>query len=642
MPLISLLPLFGISLLLQRRFGLRAALALMLAVAGWFTVVYVGGLAGVLKPVAIGVWVLGALLFVALLPWWFKQARRDGLDLVYALFVVFCVAFWFVHHDSQFFYYDEYGHWGIYLRDMWALDSFWQADSNARHLRYPPAGPLWQYAFTVFAPRVDASAYMAQFVLLIAPAMVLFDGLGWKRPGWVIALTLGAVAGLASFGHGVASLYVDHLVSTWFAGVLLAFILERKPSLGLVAALALPLVVLSLLKDAGLAFTLAAAGIIGAVWLADRWKDHGGGRAVITAVACGLLLIAPSFVALGSWSANRDAAGVVRETQSLTGVLGGVMRGERALDDEATALIRERYRNVFMHQQLAKDDISAQFNAFSVPMMSLFEDRFRVSTASFYLLFALFFLLVLGFGRPRGQTLRWSLLATGALGTALAYSAVLYLSYQFAFGERGLLVTSYIRYTHSAALALLLIALASLSPAHGLHSGTARLGRVSMSTGGAAITAVLAWLFILETPYLRNFTDQNPRLEPRIAAEPLMREIRSSVGERRLWVYFPVDRPNGFLGRLIQFQLAPTPTTIERSAEFIAQPDETLTAALADYDVLWFPVSNADTDARVAAALGVELRGRFVETLDDGSGGSAFRLYEFGRDPSNPAEEGGD
>lgn len=631
MPLLSLLPLFGISLTLQRRFELGAAFALMLAVAGWVALAFVGGLAGMLKPVALGIWIVGALLLIVQLPWWVAHLRRDGPEVVYVLLPLFCIAFWFVHGDSQYFYYDEYGHWGIYLKDLWALDGFWQADSNARHPRYVPGAPVWQYAFTVFAPRADSSAYLAQFVLLIAPVLVLFEGLGWKRPGWILALTLATVAGLANFGHGVASLYVDHLVSTWFAGVLLVFMLQREPRLARVAALALPLVVLSLLKDAGLAFSLAAAGIISAVLLADRWPKHGASRSLAAALACGVLLIAPSFVALGAWSANRDAAGIERETQSLGGVVKGLVAGDQALDDDATAVISARYRHVFLHQQLAKDAVSAQFNAFSFSLMSLYEDRFRVSTASFYLLMALFFLLVLALGKPGDKTLRWSLLAAGALGTAVAYSAVLYLSYLFAFGERGLLVTSYIRYTHSAALSLLLIGVAMLSPAHGLLSAKARFGRVAVSASGVAMTAVLAWLFVLETPYLRNFTDQNPRLEPRVAAEALMREIRNDIGDRRLWIYFPVDRPNGFLGRLMQFQLAPTPTTVERDAAFIEQPDAALAETLGSYDVLWFPIPDPNADARIASVLGVELAGRFVEPAPGADGAPRFRLYEFGR-----------
>ncbi|MEO0630841.1 MAG: hypothetical protein AAFY46_08945, partial [Planctomycetota bacterium] len=515
MPLISLLPLFGISLLLQRRFGLRAGLALMLAVAGWMALVFVGGLVNLLRPTAVGVWGLGVLLLVVQLPWWIRALRRDGPNVVYTLLVVFSLAFWFVHHDSQYFYFDEYGHWGIYLRDMWALDSYWQADSNALHRRYPPGAPLWQYAFTIVSPRVDASAYFAQFVLLMAPAMVLYEGIGWKRPGWLVAITVALVAGLANLGHGVASLYVDHLVSTWFAGLLIVFMLQRKPGLARIAALALPLVVLSLLKDAGVAFALAATGIIATVFFVDRWRGDGAPRAFATAALCGVLLAAPSLLALGTWSANRDAAGVARETQSFGGVVRGVLGGERALDEDATSLISERYRTVFLHQQLAKDAVSAQFNAFSVPMMSLFEDRFRVSTATFYALFALFFLVLLGVGRPAQQTGRWSLLAAGALGTALAYSAVLYLSYLFAFGERGLILSSYIRYTHSAALALFMIVVAALSPAHGLIGGTRRIGRIAVPAAGGVMALLLAWLVALETPYLRNFTEQNPRLEPR-------------------------------------------------------------------------------------------------------------------------------
>ena len=47
MPLLSLLPLFGISLTLQRRFELGAAFALMLAVAGWVAFVIRQAQAGI-------------------------------------------------------------------------------------------------------------------------------------------------------------------------------------------------------------------------------------------------------------------------------------------------------------------------------------------------------------------------------------------------------------------------------------------------------------------------------------------------------------------------------------------------------------------------------------------------------------------
>ena len=143
------------------------------------------------------------------------------------------------------------------------------------------------------------------------------------------------------------------------------------------------------------------------------------------------------------------------------------------------------------------------------------------------------------------------------------------------------------------------------------------------------MAALLAWLYVAETPHLATIIERNPRLEPRIAAEPLMRDIRSAVGERRLWVYYPADRPNGFLGELIQFQLAPTPTTIERDPAFFDQPADALTEALSGYDVLWFPMPDAGTDRRVADVLGVTLQGRFVEPHRRENGSTGFRLYEF-------------
>lgn len=630
MPLLALLPLFGISAAAQRRFGISASLALMLAISAWLTLAFIAGLAGVLWWVSAAIWLVGLVALFFQLPQLIKRWRQSP-PLVYALFTLFCLAFWLVHHSSQYFYFDEYAHWGVFIKDMWTLDGFWDASSNALHLRYPPGTPLWQYTFGVFAPHVDSSAYFAQFVLLAAPLMTLFERLRWQQIGWVLGITITCIIGLANFGHGIASLYVDHLVATWLLGILLAFVVEASPSFRFAALLALPLLVLSLLKDAGIAFSLAAAAIVAAIYLARRvatGKRHIG-RAFGISVLLGITLIAPSAAALKAWSMNRDAAQVPTETQSLGGVARGVVSGERALSDDETALISERFKAVFLAQQISKDATSAQFNAFSIPIMDLFEDSFRLTTASAYLVFALYFLVLIGYGRLGHEALPWALLGLGLIGTAVCYSATLYFSYLFAFGERGLILSSYVRYTHSIVLTLFLMVVATLVPATRLINSQIRLRSIKVPGAALALTALISWMMIFETPYLRNFYQPNPVLAQRVGAEKVLASISDALDSEKLWVFFPVDQPNGFLGHLMQFQLAPTPTVIERSATFFEQSPEQVEAALSDFDILWFPVQDPALDEKISAALGMSLSGRFVRRATTADGGARYETHEF-------------
>ena len=52
----------------------------------------------------------------------------------------------------------------------------------------------------------------------------------------------------------------------------------------------------------------------------------------------------------------------------------------------------------------------------------------------------------------------------------------------------------------------------------------------------------------------------------RAESDPLTQSVRAAAGRQRVWVFLPNDQPNEFIGRFLQFQLSPTPATIERSA----------------------------------------------------------------------------
>ena len=625
MPLFALLPLAGWTWLARRLTGSALGPGLLIAISAWLLVAFLGGLAGQLWLTTRAIWVLGAGLGVlALLEW--ARTRPLTVPIGIVLAGASLLAFWALHGRSQFLYFDEYGHWGVFLRDLWATHAYWGPDSNALHPRYPPGTPLWQYAFTVFAPQRDSSAYLAQFVLLLAPVAVLWSKLSWRQWPWAVFALAVAVIGLSNFGHGIASLYVDHVLGAWLAGTVLAYLLER-PTGWRLAAYALPLVTMTLIKDVGIAFALGAAACMAIAYGWQRWRiERRLPQALLAVLAAGILLPLPAGLALVGWSLERDASGIATETQSLRGVAQGVLSGEVRGDAAQREGITTVFREVFLNQQLSKDATSAGFNEFTTPITGLFTDPWRISTAGFYLAFVIWMAVAVGLARH--HRVAWGSTAVILAATALAYSGVLFASYLFAFGDRGILLPSYLRYTHTAVLALLWVAAGVLMPQFGVYGASgARAARRLVPAGLAGV--LVAWLLILETPYPASFMRSNPVLPQRAQGDALMAEVRAAVGQRRLWIWFPKDQPNGFIGRLMQFQLAPTPTTVERDEGFFEQPEDAMRAALASYDVLWMPLADASTLQAVATALGGTDPGPFLEQKTTADGRIVFEAMAY-------------
>jgi hypothetical protein len=88
--------------------------------------------------------------------------------------------------------------------------------------------------------------------------------------------------------------------------------------------------------------------------------------------------------------------------------------------------------------------------------------------------------------------------------------------------------------------------------------------------------------------YLRPILQPNPRITLRTEYEPLLGRIRASIDTSRLWIYFPADLENRFIGHMLQYLLAPTPTVVERSADFLQGDDAaSIAAAWRRFDYVW-------------------------------------------------------
>ena len=188
--------------------------------------------------------------------------------------------------------------------------------------------------------------------------------------------------------------------------------------------------------------------------------------------------------------------------------------------------------------------------------------------------------------------------------TGIAYIIGLYLTYRFASGEYGLVISSYTRYVHTVALPMLIVCFAPLLPAFRRREQerTWRIaGRLVPLHSILALVGCIG-LYAFETPYLRPVFERNAVLQIRQELEPITTAIHSAVGRSSVWLYMPNDQANGFVGHLLQYLMAPTPTFVERDKAFLERPPGEVLEDWSKFDYVWLP-----------AELEPEVANRFVE-----------------------------
>ena len=405
MGLVTLLPILGFASLFARMLGTTLSVAMLHAVSAIILVLYVGGLVQSLWWTALAVHLVGIVLLGDEL-WRLSRNRIRPKSRYRSRCSLWCMAFfWLVHRDSLYVFYDEYSHWGIYLKEMLALDGFWLADTNSMHPRYPPAAPLWQYLFNVFREPSEGTAYLAQFVLLLTPLLVLWERVAWRQAHWLLLILALCVIAVTNFGLGISSLYVDHVIGAWFIGTILCFVMD-SPALRRGLVYALPLTTLALLKESSFAFALAAAGILGLlVWL-QSWRRSG--RLAASAVRAPLavvLTILPAVLCLQVWEWNLDRIGVPTDLEAVGGIVSGLTGESEQVDPEQGAEITRRFLEIFSEQQLSNDGVSYQFNAFSYSIRELFTDRYRLSTLGLFMIFSIWWIGLIDFCIARSRAL---------------------------------------------------------------------------------------------------------------------------------------------------------------------------------------------------------------------------------------------
>jgi hypothetical protein len=440
------------------------------------------------------------------------------------------------------------------------------------------------------------------------------------------------------FSPGFSSIYVDHVLGAWFAGALLAFVLTVDRPFKVQALCALPVATLALIKGTGFAFALAAVAIM-AVTVLLRARSSGDGWRISAAKSLRVAVVVaiPAMLCTATWSHNRDQSTARLDAFSPQTILAGSSGLRGVAESETGHETTRRFVEVLQHTALGNNEWFWLMNEYTYVVNDRFTGTRGVTTATALLLFVGWWLTLLRLSSDAERRRIWGVVAGGLLLTGLGYVASLYVTYLFAFAERGVLLPSYTRYVNTLIITMLLVSFAPLLPGFRncpIHATPATTrNRESLRAAGFFI-AGLVGLYAYEKPPLQRVMLPNPPMELRRIWEPLTQQVSSIAGNSRIWVYLPDDRTNGFMAAVVKYLLSPARVHVESSSAFWRQDATTAVQTLSRFDYLWItaPIEVDTPDERSAASLGLK-GGQLARIGRDARGRIVISAAAGGADP---------
>lgn len=159
--------------------------------------------------------------------------------------------------DFVFIFNDEFSHWGLVLRNMTAQQSLITADSIVNFYSYPPGASIFQYFISLFAGYHEGYFYTAHLILMLAAISAFIPPAPNRQHILAPVITMGIMAGLTTLHYNILSLYVDVVLALFFGATLITYLALKDHGYKRLYT-ALPLMVLPLLKPAGILLVLFA------------------------------------------------------------------------------------------------------------------------------------------------------------------------------------------------------------------------------------------------------------------------------------------------------------------------------------------------------------------------------------------------
>ncbi|WP_331774327.1 hypothetical protein [Sulfurospirillum sp. 1612] len=586
--MISLLPIFGYASIFYIYFRKSVSVSIFFSISAIISVLYIFGMFDVLKYGAYLLFYFGFVLFL-FLALKFQTKMLQAMKSVPFMMFVFCsVIYLYLMKDAHLFFWDEYSHWGAFIKEMYYFDHFYDASSVAANLSYPPGISIWDYFIIKPIGFSEGGLYFAYFLILFSATLMMYERLSFKQIHWIGLIFVVQMVLFADFGHGFSSIYVDHVVGAVFAGLILSFI-DEKFSIKNLYLFIFPLLALNLIKEVGFILDLFFLGFVFIVHIINSSRENqvsylqsikNNKKTIATLVILFILV----FAAFKAWNIRQESEGIHNNGITMGQIITHMTEPLSPKTEQMEAEISRRFSHVFVSQQVSKNQNSLNYNEFSFGIMPTYKDTLKLTGLGVFFLILLFSIVVYFSTKKSERNLNLIIINLFLIVIFAIHVGLLYLSYRNGFGTGGLRIPSYVRYINTIILPILVVQFSLLLPLFQDKSSTMRQF--------FAMCAILIALIVITKPYMKPLYSQ---LENgfRKNVDLATKNIVSKVPQKKkLFVIFPIKN-NGSLNNILKYSLIPTRATISK-ATFADKTPEQMIEIFSQYDYIWFASLNKE------------------------------------------------
>ncbi|WP_373033762.1 hypothetical protein [Sulfurovum sp.] len=591
MALLTLLPLLGYALFFHLQFKKVISVSLFFSITFIITTLFSFGMFSLLQFGANLLFSLGTLLLLYIL----YRDRKTVIGQLsrppLVIFIVFSVIAFFLFKDAYLFFWDEYSHWGPFIKEMFYTHHFYDASSVAAHLNYPPGISIWDYFVLLHTDYQEGVLYFAYFMLLFSSTLMMYEKIKWQQWYWLLFVFSVQMLLFASFGHWFSNIYVDHVIGALFTGLVLSYLSDRYSPLELLL-FAFPLITIVLVKEIGLYFGFAAVGLYALLHFLSIKSNNISIFQTLKIqkknFAFLFILLAIIVLMLKVWSLHQESKGIKGEKQSITGIVSSVLSDKSVLPEEIEKKVKENFWNVVFHQQLHKEKLSLDYNEFYIALMPQYKKIIKLTTVGILIFFTMLIFIVLKLTKSLDKKREIALIGGYLAIISVIYFFILYMSYLVAFGNDAVRIPSYVRYANMAVLPLLFVAFSFFLPFYQQQNSTTGQknngSNSSLLLAGGVLTLTI--LGLITQPYFKPLYSQldNPF---RAEGSPIISQIVSSIpAGSKLLIVFPVKN-SGVIPYILRYSMIPLHATVSND-DFSAQSSEQMESIFSNYEYIWF------------------------------------------------------
>jgi hypothetical protein len=218
----------------------------------------------------LGAWLILLLGLVALIisPFILYQDKEiiftKYITPVFAFTLIYIVILSILSTGLHVSRWDEFSHWGPYIKYMFLHNGFIQASDVVALKAYPPGSSLFYYLFCLAGGFSEGTIYAAQQLLMLVAIPVVLKNIRWKD--WPAAFLGYSILLLAfklfhtQIGF-TGSLYVDALIGIYFGSIIMYYRLSNRKSLDILLLIP-PVFALSIFKSHLFSIVLAITSFV--------------------------------------------------------------------------------------------------------------------------------------------------------------------------------------------------------------------------------------------------------------------------------------------------------------------------------------------------------------------------------------------